>query len=294
MSAHRVLGSIIAACVLVMAGCSTGRPTVAFDPATAPEDSVGSTPSAPGETPDPKTIPDATQGSSPSPPGEALPVGAELPSDADCASRVHAGDADVRPSNADYNRTRGHPTPANADPNYPFYGRVTGDFVGTTDEIIQWAACKWGIDANIVRAQAAKETYWFQKNVGDFGSDPTRCVPGHPIGADDRPGECPESIGIMQVRYPYFVTTIGDAITSTAYNLDLAYAVWRTCYEGQEEWLNTVERGQPYAAGDLWGCIGRWLAGRWYTPPARSYIDAVKDYLDQRIWESPGFIDYHG
>ena len=40
------------------------------------------------------------------------------------------------------------------------YRRVTGNFTGTTDEIIQWAACKWGIDEDIVRAQMAKESWW--------------------------------------------------------------------------------------------------------------------------------------
>jgi hypothetical protein len=222
-----------------------------------------------------------------------LPVGARLPSDAQCASRVR-DKAEVRASNTPYNRTRGHATPANADPNYPRYARVTGDFVGTTDEIIQWVACKWGIDEDIVRAQAAKETYWFQRNVGDFSSDPSRCVPGHPIGADGKPGLCPESIGIMQVRYPYFRSTIRDAITSTAYNLDLAYAVWRTCFEGEERWLNDVERGRQYAAGDAWGCVGRWFAGRWHTQPAEDYIAAVKDYVNRRIWETSGFLNYRG
>ena len=32
--------------------------------------------------------------------------------------------------------------------------RITGNFTGTTDEIIQWAACKWGWSDNVVRAQA--------------------------------------------------------------------------------------------------------------------------------------------
>jgi autotransporter family porin len=98
----------------------------------------------------------------------------------------------------------------------------------------------------------------------------------------------------MQIRYPYFKTTITDAITSTAYNLDLAYAVWRTCYEGGEPWLNDVEHGRTYTAGDQWGCIGRWLTGRWYTPQANDYIAAVQDYVNQRIWESAGFINYQG
>jgi hypothetical protein len=223
-----------------------------------------------------------------------LGVGAVLPGDAVCAARVRRGVGEVRASNTVFNQTRGHPTPASADPNYPRFGRVTGNFTGTTDEIIQWTACKWGIDEDVVRAQAAKETYWFQHNVGDFGTDPTRCVPGHPLGADGHPGQCPESIGIMQVRYPYFRTTITDAITSTAYNLDLTYAVWRTCFEGDEPWLNTVERGQPYHSGDMWGCVGRWFAGRWYTQGAKDYIASVQSYLHQHIWQTPGFLNYPG
>ena len=36
-------------------------------------------------------------------------------------------------------------------------------------EIIQWAACKWGIDEDIVRAQVIKESYWYQSTNGDNG-----------------------------------------------------------------------------------------------------------------------------
>jgi Immunoglobulin-like domain of bacterial spore germination len=42
------------------------------------------------------------------------------------------------------------------------WNRVDGAFSGTTDEIIQRAACKWGIDEDIVRAQIIKESYWYQ------------------------------------------------------------------------------------------------------------------------------------
>jgi autotransporter family porin len=36
--------------------------------------------------------------------------------------------------------------------------RVTGNFTGTTDEIIQWAAHKWGIDEDVVRSVATAES----------------------------------------------------------------------------------------------------------------------------------------
>jgi autotransporter family porin len=94
----------------------------------------------------------------------------------------------------------------------------------------------------------------------------------------------------MQVRTQYFRNVIDDAIASSAYNLDVSYAVWRTCFEGEEQWLNTVDRTKDYAAGDVWGCIGRWYAGRWYTDAAKEYLSVVYDYYQDRVWESDGFL----
>jgi autotransporter family porin len=76
---------------------------------------------------------------------------------------------------------------------------------------------------------------------------------------------------------------------SSAFNLDYTYSVWRNCYEGRDTWLNTVERGANYAAGDLWGCVGVWFSGRWHVPAAETYITAVKGWLNQRVWETPNF-----
>jgi hypothetical protein len=74
-------------------------------------------------------------------------------------------------------------------------------------------------------------------------------------------------------------------------NVDVAYAIWRSCFNGDEIWLrNTATSAHPYRAGDLWGCIGRWDAGSWYTPVADRYINRVKKLLQERVWEQPGFI----
>ena len=99
------------------------------------------------------------------------------------------------PGNAGYNATTWGASSAT-------YPRATGNFTGTTDEIIQWAACKWGFDEDTLRAQVVKESYWTQTTLGDWSTDAGVCAPGHPIGADGRPGQCPESVGLMQVRTP--------------------------------------------------------------------------------------------
>ena len=66
-------------------------------------------------------------------------------------------------------------------------------------------------------------------------------------------------------------------------------AARRNCFEGNEGWLNQFERGRDYAAGDLWGCVGLWFSGRWYYGGAIEYTAEVRDWYNQRIWETPGF-----
>ena len=43
----------------------------------------------------------------------------------------------------------------------------------------------------------------------------------------------------------------------------------------------------------MWGCVGLWFSGRWYFNNA-DYLAAVHEYLDDRIWETPPFINYTG
>ncbi len=242
---------------------------------------VGAGCTAPGSAP--------TAGLAAGSPGHfsTLPVGAALPSGADCAAKVHHA-GEVRAGNKLPNSRPG--VNANLTQPYPNFSRVDGNFVGSTDEIIQWAACKWGIDEDVVRAQAAIESYWDQNSVGDFQSNAAICVPGHPIGADGHPGQCPASGGLLSITYQYYSGGFPAAMNSTAYNLDYAYAWWYSCYTGQITWLNTVDRGSNYAAGDAWGCVGTWFAGRWHTSAANDYIARTKGYLAQKIWTTPSFL----
>jgi hypothetical protein len=222
-----------------------------------------------------------------------LPPRAKLPSGAQCAKWVRA-----RPlrENKGVNRRFNHVTGQHVS-RYFFTGepkankhivpRINGDFTGTTAEILRWAACKWGINQNIVFAQAAVESWWRQTTKGDW--ETSGCPPGHGPGVDGRPGMCPQSWGILQNRYPYETSSWPGIARSTAMNADLAYGIWRACFDGYETWLNTVPHVGRYHAGDAWGCVGRWFAGRWHTPPAEQYIAKVKQYLRERIWTTKDF-----
>jgi hypothetical protein len=225
-----------------------------------------------------------------------LPPSAKLPSGAQCARWVRARPTrENKGVNRAFNRRTGQhvgrsffagDTP---QANRLIAPRINGDFTGTTSEILRWTACKWGINQNIVFAQAAVESWWRQITLGDFGSDPNACPPGHGLGRDGKPGLCPQSYGILQNRYPFEKASWPGIGRSTAMNADTAYAIWRTCYDGYETWLNTVQHVGTYRAGDVWGCVGRWFAGRWHTGPAQQYIAKVKLYLRERIWTTPDF-----
>ncbi len=223
-----------------------------------------------------------------------LPPGARLPSGGECARWVLAR---PKPENKGVNRRFNQRTGQHVASNFlqgdrpaadrRIVPRINGHFTGTTKEILRWAACKWGINQNIVFAQAAVESWWRQTTKGDWGTDRSACPPGQRhLGAQ---GQCAQSYGILQNRYPFEKSSWPGIGRSTAMNADTAYAIWRACFDGYETWLNTVDRGSQYHKGDAWGCVGRWFAGRWRTAPALPYIAKVKQYKRERIWETADF-----
>ncbi|MGI9030104.1 MAG: hypothetical protein ACR2HP_08985 [Ilumatobacteraceae bacterium] len=271
---------------------TAGAPTTTTATTTAPPPPTTAPPPPTTTVPAPTTATPPTTLPPPAGRFATLPPGSALPSSAECAARVRPA-PEVRAVNAPYNATTGY----SFTPDYwaatAELSRVDGNFTGTTDQILQWAACKWGIDEDVVRAQMAKESWWDQRNEGDWWSYPAEeCPPGHAPGVDVRPGQCPQSLGIGQARFDAGNQAFPGVESSTAMNVDYTYAIWRACFEGKETWLNGVERGRQYGAGDLWGCVGRWFAGRWYTQPAQGYIADVQSYLSQRIWTTPDFLGY--
>jgi chitodextrinase len=230
-----------------------------------------------------------------------VPAGsfAALPNDSTAASMVHRSSWEPRPENNKANQTVAPSTFTTAGysgmkNHAAVFGRVTGNFTGTTDEIIQWAAIKWGMPDDLLRAQAVVESSWYQnlkdgagspisgKGYGDFG---------HCGGSPAPSGygtSGPSSFGLLQTKW----CALKDASAagydgwpwsenSTAYNLDLYGAVFRGCYEGWDTWLGTT-----YTAGDMWGCVGRWYSGQWYSTDANSYISNVQSYYNTKPWRS--------
>jgi hypothetical protein len=204
-----------------------------------------------------------------------VPIGTPPLSDAQAARLVGPGDWEPRPTNsADNDRVPSAAELAafHAQNSEPYSKWVNGDYRGTTDQIIQWAAAKWGLNPNLLRAVAAVETWWHMSFVGNEGS----------------------SFGLFQVRTPYHCqgpVVCGLFQHDTAFNADYYCSIIRSYYDGVQTWLNTVSgNARPYRAGDLWGAVGYWAAGRWHVAAAEAYVAHVRSDLAQRVWTQPNFV----
>jgi hypothetical protein len=198
-----------------------------------------------------------------------IPPGEALPSSDECANRVRRYAWEPRPNNRLANYTRGHGIDAiggaNAEGQAALAWRVNGNFTGWTDEILQWGACKWGIDENVVRSIAVWQSWWHQW----FTSNDM------------------ESIGIMSVHMGFHPGTYPASAYSTAFNIDYTLAWHRACYEGHFEWVGAD------TTGDLWGCVGLWRSGGWWDPVAADYVASVQMIIDGRLWRTESFWREH-
>jgi hypothetical protein len=201
-------------------------------------------------------------------------VGQPPLSDRAAAAKVVHSSWEPRPRNAA--ATHRVPTAAqlsafHRQSDQPYAHWVTGQYRGTTDEIIQWAAAKWGLSPNLVRGVAAVESWWRMSTIGDNG----------------------DSFGLFQVRRPYHcrgTLVCGLFRHDAAINADYWGSIIRSYYDGKQTWLNTVSgNGAAYHAGDLWGSIGAWFSGRWHDPGAETYVTKIKQAMQQRVWRTADF-----
>lgn len=262
---------------------------------------------------------------------ETLPAGSwnTLPDDTACAGRVHDSPWEPRRENAAPNRRipdvaavheslarRPRANQQTYDQRWDRWllARVSGQHTGTTDENIQWAACKWGLSDNLMRAVAMTESTWYQylvdtsgkcveqRGCGDRFPAPTDASAtycegiarfGYDYQRDYGPALCPKTfsiVGVMSWQDPAWTEMAGNQNgtfpfnrDSTAFALDYYGAFIRGCMEGWMWWLTgTPSEAQPRDL--MWGCVGTWFAGAWMTQGAKDYIKRVQKAIDDRTW----------
>lgn len=267
--------------------------------------------------------------SQPPPPGGYFTLAGKgawstLPSGTQCASMVHRSTWEPRPDNYKRNHTLVDPAAVRQsfasrpyDSSWVHFNdwlhpRVDGQFTGTTDEIFQWAACKWGIPDDVLRAMAVRESTWYQDETypsgrcvlhfscGDLFTTPTAdsntycdhiATFGYDYQRDYGDGLCPKTFGIVGVMsweapgWGQMADNQNGAFPfnrdSTAFAVDYVGSYLRGCMEGWITWLSTGD--------DLWGCVGSWYSGDWHSSAAETYISNVKAELANYTWLQAGW-----
>ncbi|MBV8951208.1 MAG: hypothetical protein JOZ99_10060 [Actinobacteria bacterium] len=160
----------------------------------------------------------------------------------------------------------------------------------STDDLIQWAARKWGIPDDVIRAQMATESWWRQSQLGDRTTEPAGWYGLYPAQARvPNTTDAYESMGVMQVRWrpDGWVGNGTEPLRwkSTAFNLDFYGSIIRFYYDGLCSWC-----GSGYGAGQAWASVGAWFNPvPWNNANAQSYEGRVLTNLSRRPWEQRGF-----
>lgn len=176
---------------------------------------------------------------------------------------------------------------AKAGSGNPLLHNVTGGFAGTTDEIIQWAAHKWGIPEDWMRAQFVQESWWNQRAMGDRRDGVNASL--YPSQARIDGDSVYESMGLTQIKWrPDGSRGAGTEPLrwkSTAFAADYTGAGLRYYYDGLCNFC-----GAGYSAGQQWQSIGAHFAPRpWWNSGAQYYVSRVQARLNDRTWARGDF-----
>jgi len=276
---------------------------------------------------------------------QAVGAWASLPSGSQCSQQVHYSTWEPRPENTPQNHTMPNTTSVhnsfasrprsdgyNANWNSWLLPRVDGQFTGTTDEIIQWASCKWGIADNVLRGQAVRESTWYEglhysdgqcywdRGCGDSFSSPTAdsitycngiAAFGHDYQKDTnstvgaypwtpQAGMCPQTfsiIGVMSWDNPAWEAPNpaypGNQNGTFPFSRDsTAFAL-----DYEASYLRGCYEGWISwlpSQGDLWGCVGSWYSGDWHSTAANGYISRVQTEITNHTWLTTNFANGKG
>lgn len=174
--------------------------------------------------------------------------------------------------------------------------------IPSTDMLIRWTACRWGLDEDTMKAQFWVESSWHEDTAGDKGNSPTTCS-STPFALSQNiydanvdwanntrrrvQSGCFQSYGIGQEKVIFLPTTFPLVKDNTAFAVDYRGAATRGCLNGdQETWFKnavppkcTATAGshgncdQPVSVDKFQGCVATHFSGGWWDSGAQSYFN---------------------
>lgn len=157
----------------------------------------------------------------------------------------------------------------------------------STDDLIQWAAAKWGIPTEWLRALCYGESGGNQAHVTDARKVSKEWYALYPpqariAGSDE--SEVYESMGITSLKWmPEGDQPPGTEPLrwkSTAFNLDFLGSQLRYYYNGLATWIKG-----GYRAGEAWNSVAAWFEPTpWRGKEQAWYISYLKRILNEKPW----------
>lgn len=190
-------------------------------------------------------------------------------SEAGCATFARQDTkAEVHPANTTANRTDVADGVSWSEA--PTWGaKITGNFTGTTHQIIRWSACKWlgqsSLEVKRWAAQLSVESSHIQSSVG--------CD-----------GDC---YGLAQIRASTWPGAYPRIAQSTAWNTDAGAMYMRSCRAGKfDDWDNMGGYLATSGTARWEYCLGVYYAGEQPTEAngGQDYIRTVKARLASWSW----------
>jgi len=167
----------------------------------------------------------------------------------------------------------------------------------STDDLIQWAAHKWGIPEDWLRAQFVEESYWNSYMVGDAVSVPKSVYLEYPpLQRVQGRLAVYESSGIAQVKWiPGGSSDPGTeplSWESTAFSLDFQGAMVRFYFDNPSG-SRSAWGDASYTPCQKWQSIGAWNSPYpWANTEQQSYVAKVQHLLDSAAWKTSDFLSW--
>lgn len=167
----------------------------------------------------------------------------------------------------------------------------------STDDLIQWAAHKWGIPENWLRAEYVQESYWSSYQLGDETTVSRSDYSRYPLQSRV-PGQLKvyQSLGITQVKWdPSGSVGAGTEPLrweSMAFNIDYQAATVRFFYDNPDR-ARSAWGDSTYVPCQKWNSIGGWFFPYpWNNAGQANYIHEVQANLAKTAWRSSAFLNW--
>jgi autotransporter family porin len=174
----------------------------------------------------------------------------------------------------------------------PYAAYVTGGFTGTTDEIIQWGAAKWGIPPDWLRAEYLQESYWNMSQLGDLTT--VTDVTKYPAYSRYSSTQVYQSLGISQVKWDHpDVNRAGVGAEplrwkSTAFNVDYQLSMIRFYFDNPKRTRSSW--GDAYRSCNNWLSLAAWFQPYpWNNSGQQTYVTKIQTLLTSKTWQKLSF-----